>query len=174
MDSSAFGEWSIYACIGPLVNSHKRKGQHYVNFYRYKIKPKDSTNISHKQWKLFYEQTSHNVLFEIIFLLFCDYFLPMVLEFLNYKHPLMSFTKDLLQYFEDSSSLVYCVPAYPLFVTKNYCNPMHSDNDRSIYIMFFSSNISINTDNEHLISVEYEIKISTLDGDIFFIRGQDM
>lgn len=86
----------------------------------------------------------------------------------------MNLSEDLLQYFSDPSVLKQCVLAYPLFITKDYCNKIHCDNDRSKYTMFVSSNPTMDTTGGYLVMLEYGIKIPTLDGDIFFLRGQDM
>lgn len=60
--------------VGPLINWREGKGLNFVSFYRNKLKIKDSLCVSPKQLELIHEQSAHRILFEIIFLLFCDYF----------------------------------------------------------------------------------------------------
>lgn len=83
----------------------------------------------------------------------------MAADFLSYKEPFTNLTSDLLQHFENADSLLHSIPAYPLFLTKDYCNMIHSDNDRSIYTMFLSSNPSMDLNGGYLVIVDYGIKI---------------
>lgn len=160
--------------VGPLVNWREGKGNHYVSFYRNKLKIAETTSMSSLQLQILHEQCSHRILLEIILVLFCEKFWPVVSDFLGIGFPFMDLSDELLRCFSHPNLMKHSVLAYPLFITKDYCNVLHSDNDASMFTMFMSSNPGMEDKGGELIIPEYGIRIPPLDGDLYFIRGQDL